>query len=300
VTTPGATFSEPITLNIYSVGVGNAVGSLLGTDTQTFTIPYRPSTSDPSLHSAQGCTGDQWYDATDNACYTGLANNITFGLSSRNLILPNSVIYGIAYNTSDYGSAPYGDGTACHAAQEGCGYDSLNVELSQDPTNVSLGSDTNPGTVYWNTNFAPEYCDNGAGGTGTFRIDGRPDSQNCWDGGANTGWSVGAAGTSPYFVPAVQFNAGRAPAVTTQPASQTYTSGQTLTFTAAASGDEAPTLQWQYSVNGGSSWSNLSGATSSPLSAGPLTNFENHWEVRAVFTNSAGSATSHAATMTFT
>ena len=47
--------------------------------------------------------------------------------------------------------------------------------------------------------------------------------------------------------------------------SQYYNSGQSLTFTAAATGNPTPTLQWQYSVNGGSSWCNLSGATSTPL-----------------------------------
>ena len=91
---------------------------------------------------------------------------------------------------------------------------------------------------------------------------------------------------------------GTAPSVTTQPQSQYYNSGQSLTFTAGASGNPTPTVQWQYSTNGGSSWSNLSGATSTTLTVGPLTNFENGWEVRAVFTNSVSSATSNAATMT--
>ena len=89
-----------------------------------------------------------------------------------------------------------------------------------------------------------------------------------------------------------------APVVTTQPVSQYYNSGQSLTFTAAASGGPTPSVQWQYSTNGGSSWSNLSGATSTTFTTGSLTSFENHWELRAVFTNMAGSATSHAATVT--
>src|SRR6185503_2306480 len=43
VTTSGATFSHPITLNIYNVGPSNTVGSLIGSVTQNFNIPYRPS-----------------------------------------------------------------------------------------------------------------------------------------------------------------------------------------------------------------------------------------------------------------
>ena len=121
VTTPGATFNEPITLNIYSAGANNAVGGLLATDTQTFAIPYRPSSSDPSVYSAEGCTAGngKWYNASDNTCDNGLATNITFDLSAQNVVLPSRVIYGIAYNTSDYGAAPYGDSTACHAAGRG-------------------------------------------------------------------------------------------------------------------------------------------------------------------------------------
>ena len=60
---------------------------------------------------------------------------------------------------------------------------------------------------------------------------------------------------------------GTAPVVTTQPKSQTYASGVEVTFTAAASGSPTPTVQWQYSVNGGSTWTNLSGATSTTLTA---------------------------------
>ena len=508
VTTPGATFSEPITLNIYSAGANHAVGGLLATDTQMFAIPYRPSASDPAVYAAQGCTvnGGQWYDASDNSCYNGFDTNITFNLSAQNVVLPSNVVYGIAYNTSDYGATPYGDSTACHAAVSGCGYDSLNVGLSNDPNNVSVGSDPNPGTVYWNTQTAGNYCDGGAGGTATFRIDGAANTSTCSDGGASTGWAVSGTG-SPYYVPAVQFNAtpgpastvvvtppnlvsgtpttgqfvvtnesgggggvsivtgpaggpsadslqmslastsdhwdafnfdhkgvalssistlsysaytnqapdydpgfqlqanlsatipfstvnfepyeqtppdttntwqnfnvlsglvwgthispstpggisdpiswsaflslypgatisggvgvdvgsgwpamignvdaisigtdaaggatttydfvaATAPMVTTQPVSQTYTKGGSVTLTSAASGIPTPTVQWQFSLNGGATWANDSGATSTSLTFTNLTSFTNGWEFRAVFTNSVGSASSNGATLT--
>ena len=91
--------------------------------------------------------------------------------------------------------------------------------------------------------------------------------------------------------------AASAPTVTTQPASQTVTASQSVTFTAAASGTPTPTVQWQVSTDGGSSFGNVSGATSASYtftaSAG-----QNGNEYRAVFTNTAGSATSNAATLT--
>ncbi len=47
-TTSGATFSEPITLNLYNVGAGNAVGSLITTTTQTFASRTGPRRQRPS------------------------------------------------------------------------------------------------------------------------------------------------------------------------------------------------------------------------------------------------------------
>ena len=86
-----------------------------------------------------------------------------------------------------------------------------------------------------------------------------------------------------------------APVVTTQPSNQVVAIGSTATFTAAASGTPSPTVQWQVSSNG-TSWSNISGATSPTFSftvaAGNLDK-----QYHAVFTNSAGTATSNPATL---
>jgi hypothetical protein len=88
------------------------------------------------------------------------------------------------------------------------------------------------------------------------------------------------------------------PVVTTQPNSQYYIAGQSLTLTAAASGTPTPAVQWQYSLNGGTSWADLQGATSPTLDVGPLTALENNWELRAEFSNSVGSMSSMPAKMT--
>jgi hypothetical protein len=87
-----------------------------------------------------------------------------------------------------------------------------------------------------------------------------------------------------------------APVVTTNPMSQSASSG-TVTFTAAASGSPTPTVQWQVSTNGGASFSNIPGATSTSLTvtASPANNGNQY---RAVFTNSCGTATTTAATLT--
>jgi Big-like domain-containing protein/immunoglobulin I-set domain protein len=97
----------------------------------------------------------------------------------------------------------------------------------------------------------------------------------------------------------VKLSVGTAPPViTSQPASQAVNVGQTATFTAAASGT-SPSVQWQVSTNGGGNWSTVPGATSGTLSVSALgTDSGNQY--RAVFTNSAGSATTNAATLTVT
>jgi hypothetical protein len=89
-----------------------------------------------------------------------------------------------------------------------------------------------------------------------------------------------------------------APSVTTQPSSTTATAGSTATFTAAASGNPAPTVQWQVSTNGGAAFANISGATSNTLTLTGVTASMSGYEYRAVFTNSAGSATTSSATLT--
>jgi hypothetical protein len=91
-----------------------------------------------------------------------------------------------------------------------------------------------------------------------------------------------------------------APVVTTNPLSQSVSYGGTLTFSASASGTPTPTVHWQLSVDGGSSWIDLPQTTADPVTTGILTSFENGWETRAVFTNPAGTATTSPATITVT
>jgi hypothetical protein len=121
VTTPGATYPVPITLSIY-----NSAGTTLTTAVQTFNIPFRPSAS-------ATCTSGEWL-ATDG-CHNGLATNITFtDFGPAAVVLPSTVIYGISYTTDNNGA----DGNV----------DSLNVALSTEATNVTVGSDTNLGDIF--------------------------------------------------------------------------------------------------------------------------------------------------------
>lgn len=195
-TEPGSTFTEPITLSLYNPPApgSSRPGSLILSVTQTFTIPFRPSDDDVRCPPIIGDTSGRWFDPSSKSCFHGLATNITFDIGSA-VSLPSSIVFGIAYNTSTAGYTPYGVGTSCFASFAGCGYDSLNVAMSEDPTDVSAGTDPNPGTVFWNTATAANYCDGGTNGVGRFRLDSP----------GNGCWSDGAHGTLPALVPAVRF-----------------------------------------------------------------------------------------------
>jgi hypothetical protein len=90
------------------------------------------------------------------------------------------------------------------------------------------------------------------------------------------------------------------PVITSNPTSQRVPAGQTVTFTASASGTPTPTVQWEVSNNGGVTWSNISGATSTILTLAGVTTSMNGDEYEAVFTNSVGSVATMAATLTVT
>lgn len=166
VTTPGSTFSFPITFNIYQAETGLVPGALIATRTQTFTLKFRP-TSD----NGTNCGGDNtaWFSAADSACYHGLAQRITFNFTGMHLLLPNSIVYGIAYNTSGFGAVPYGYATACFATTQGCPYDSLNV--GSEAGLAKRGMDRYPDGVFLDSDTGGQYCDGGSAGTGTFRLD---------------------------------------------------------------------------------------------------------------------------------
>ena len=55
------------------------------------------------------------------------------------------------------------------------------------------------------------------------------------------------------------------PVITTQPVNQTVCSGAPVTFTAAATGTPAPTVQWQFSNDGGATYINIPGETNTTL-----------------------------------
>jgi hypothetical protein len=144
VSTPGDTFAVPITLNIYGVTYGTGdvpspTAPAVGTLTQTFNIPYRPS-ADPT-HCPS--TPTKWYDKKDNTCYNGLAVPIEFDLWNLDVQIPaiQRIIVTVVWNSTFYGPEPIGTSAACYGTAAGCPYDSLNVGTEGNgPTGLLFGA----------------------------------------------------------------------------------------------------------------------------------------------------------------
>jgi hypothetical protein len=81
-----------------------------------------------------------------------------------------------------------------------------------------------------------------------------------------------------------------APIVTEEPKGDDVEPGASVSYTAAASGSTAPSVQWQVSTDSGQSWSNVPGATA-PTYSFVATAGDDLNEYQAVFTNAAGTAT---------
>ena len=148
-TTPGSSFTHPITLNLYEVdnsGANPVVGDVILSVTEDKTIPFRPSAD-------ANCTGGKWFDGV--TCNSGYAFNVTFDLSGAAPVVGSDVIVGIAYNTQHRGYAPIG--------QPGP-YNSLNVSLAGAAPTV--GTDVTQDEMYissgasalgLDTGYSPDY-----------------------------------------------------------------------------------------------------------------------------------------------
>jgi alpha-tubulin suppressor-like RCC1 family protein len=91
-----------------------------------------------------------------------------------------------------------------------------------------------------------------------------------------------------------------APAITQQPQDSVALVGATATFSVTATGNPAPTFQWERSTDGGATFSSVPGAVGSTLTTPVLMLTDNNSRYRVVLTNPQGSVTSRSATLAVT
>lgn len=138
-TTPGTTFTHPITANVYAL---NDLTTPIATVTQTQTFPYRPS-ADPA-HCPQSPT--QWYNPARGACSNSIGTVVTFRFTGQTL--PDQVVWTVAYNTEHSGYHPIGAPGPYNSLNVGAtsftGAPYAGTDLDPDVAYISAGSPTNP------------------------------------------------------------------------------------------------------------------------------------------------------------
>ncbi|MGD0439926.1 MAG: hypothetical protein ABSB52_04810 [Acidimicrobiales bacterium] len=125
-------FSTPITVSIYAPG---NLTSPLTSDTATIAVPSCDVASADCID----------YDGTFIDMF-----NATFSSFIPAVVLPSTVVYGITLDAlaTDGGLVPPYCNVAGGYGNDYCPVGSLNVNLSTEPTDVSVGSDTNPGNIF--------------------------------------------------------------------------------------------------------------------------------------------------------
>jgi MYXO-CTERM domain-containing protein len=88
----GDGYTQRFTFNIYNAGTGSTPGSLIGSVTQDKYIQYRPTV----------------WNLPSGSPASGIAQTISFDLSGLNITLPESIVWGLAFNTQTYGVSPTG------------------------------------------------------------------------------------------------------------------------------------------------------------------------------------------------
>jgi hypothetical protein len=175
-TTPGASFSWPLTLEIYEAGAGASMGSRVAKVTRKFAIPYRPSAS-------RSCPDEGWTQGFGPECSFALMHEVSFSLPGTTL--PKSAVVALAFDTQNYGSSPTGKsgpydslGLAvdadymCHKPNRRTGHCEPGGYLNLNRSEPAVGSNPLPEQVFINTTYEPLVC---GGPAGSFGATG-----DCW------------------------------------------------------------------------------------------------------------------------
>ena len=91
-----------------------------------------------------------------------------------------------------------------------------------------------------------------------------------------------------------------APAITNHPQDVEVKENETATFTVKVTGTEPLSYQWQQSTDNGKNWTNIASANAAEYTTGKTTMDMSGTQYRCVVSNSAGSVTSNAVTLTVT
>ena len=144
-TTPGSTFTHPVTMNLYDVdntGSTPVAGDLIASVTNTVEAPFRPTPSPVECTQTSG--SKPWWDPVRETCQNGFAFDVSFDFSGEEALVGNDVIVTVAYDTQSYGETP----TAANGP-----HNALNVSLN-NLSAPAVGTDEAAGEMFRDTTYS--------------------------------------------------------------------------------------------------------------------------------------------------
>ena len=163
------------------------------------------------------------------------------------------------------------------------------------PASFTVGGNVPPGLTFKPLGSSAAGVASGIVNGSTIQLDGTPTTAGQFTISLRAWEKVNGTGDNTSFSYTINIAAAdnTAPTISTQPTSRTVAAGGTVQLTAAASGSPTPTLQWFRGATA------IAGATSSTLTISGATAADAA-TYTMVATNSLGSATSNAVTLTVT
>ncbi|MHB1132693.1 MAG: immunoglobulin domain-containing protein [Chloroflexota bacterium] len=285
---------------VFDNGVGNAVTSYAA----TLTVNYAPVVTTDPINQ----TVSEGQDATFTAAASGNPTpdvqwQVLVGSSWADIIDADSTTLMISGVTTTQNGTQYRAGfdngvggrvysvsatltvTAAQMAPVVTTHpQSQTVTAGQTATFTTAASGTPAPSVQWQVGTGTSWLDlPGANGlTLSFTTEAADDGQQY-----RASFTNSAGG--PVYSDAATLTVHYAPAVTSDPTNQTVSEGQNASFTATASGNPTPVVQWQVLSVGGS-WADIAGATSTTLTLSSVTADQSGTQYQAVFSNGVGSA----------
>jgi hypothetical protein len=299
----------------FTITAANTAGSV----TQNFLLTVNPAPTTPPAITAHpvsqavnvgqaatfsaAATGTpvptvQWQSSTDGASWSSIAGatNTTYTTPAA-MAAMNGYRYRAAFNNTA-GTAYSNAATLTVNVPPVVTANPVSQTVTAGQTATFTASASGSPTVQWqlSTNGGSIWSDIAGATTGSYTTPVTTTTMNGYRYRAVFTNSIGTATSNAAILTVNPPDV--APSITLHPVNQTVTVGQRATFSAAANGSPTPTMQWQLSTNGGSVWSNISGATNTSYTTPITTAAMNGYQYHAVFTNRAGTATTNAAILT--